>query len=170
MSVSSFALFADRPDYLMLFRKYVSRTAAGKGREVLKCLGFDKATLHSCYKKNGLNVEEAIQEGLYRWCQGKGTQPPTWEVLLGAMCFAECAQKHIQGLKQQLGMLIALLCSVLHRVQCRWCLLYNTSCALSNCCICAYTCSMMLTFHFVSILFSQNHLTILRYCMHHKKR
>ena len=87
----------------MLFRIHVSRKAAGKARAVLEGLGFDITTIKACETTHPLNDEEIVQEGLIKWCGGKGTQPPTWNVLIKAMRYAEIAQQDIGELKQELG-------------------------------------------------------------------
>ena len=96
------ALCAGRSDHLMLFRKHVSRKAAGKARAVLEGLGLDQPTIAACFTAHPLNEEEAVQEGLIRWCGGKGTQPPTWAVLIDAMGYAEIFQQDIEELTNAL--------------------------------------------------------------------
>ena len=93
----------DRPDHLVLFRTYVSRTAASNGRAVLEGVGLDSATITACFTSHPQKEEEAIQEGLTKWKDGEGLQPPTWSVLLKAMEFAKIAQQHVNGLKMKLG-------------------------------------------------------------------
>lgn len=100
----NFAVPLDRPDYLMLFRKNVSRTAAGKKNEVLEGVGLDAPTIAACITSHPLNDVEAVQEGLTRWSQGQGTQPPTWNVLLEAMDYAQIGQQHVMALKKELGL------------------------------------------------------------------
>ena len=95
---------ADCQDHLMLFRKHVSRTAAGKGRAVLEGVRLDAATIEMCIEDHPKKVEEAVQVGLTKWSNGQGLQPPTWEVLLEAMEYAQVAQQHIQGLKADLSL------------------------------------------------------------------
>ena len=97
------ASFADRHDLLVLFRTYVSRKAAGKGRAVLERVGLCTETIDACFSSHPLDEEEAVQAGLTRWSGGQGRQPPTWQVLLEAMTFAQIAQQHVQGLKKTLG-------------------------------------------------------------------
>ena len=87
----------------MLFRIHVSRKAAGKAKAVLEGLGLDITTIKACETAHPLNNEEIVQEGLIKWCGGKGTQPPTWNVLIKAMRYAEIAQQDIGELKQELG-------------------------------------------------------------------
>ena len=98
------ASFADRHDQLMLFRTYVSRKAAGKGRAVLEGVGLCTATIDACFCNHPLDEEGAVQAGLVKWSDGQGLKPPTWQVLLEAMMFAQIAQQHVQGLKKTLGM------------------------------------------------------------------
>ena len=93
----------DRPDHLILFRTYVSRTAAGNGRAVLEGVGLDSATIAACFTSHPQNEEEAVQAGLTKWKDGKGCRSPTWAVLLEAMTFAGIAQQHVNGLKEKLG-------------------------------------------------------------------
>ena len=96
---------ADHPRHRMLFRKYVSRKAAAKGRAVLEALGLNTDTINECSTSHPLNEEEAVQEGLTKWCGGSnGFQPPTWGVLIEAIEFAELAQQDIDGLKATLGL------------------------------------------------------------------
>ncbi len=83
----------------MLFRTHVSRKTAGKGRAVLEGLGLGTPTIAACFTAHPLNEEEAVQEGLTRWCGGKGRQPPTWAVLVEAMQYAQIAQQDIAALK-----------------------------------------------------------------------
>ena len=96
------ASFADHRDQLVLFRTYVSRKAAGKGRAVLERVGLCAATIDACFCSHPHNEEEAVQAGLVKWSGGLGLQPPTWQVLLEAMTFAWIAQQHVQGLKKEL--------------------------------------------------------------------
>ena len=88
----------------MLFRIHVSRKAAGKARAVLEGVGLDAPTISACFRANPLDDEEAVQEGLTRWKGGKGTQPPTWGVLIQAMEYAEIEQQSVQALKGKLGL------------------------------------------------------------------
>ena len=97
------ASFADRRDQLKLFRDYVSRKAAGKGRALLEGVGLCTATIDACFCSHPRDEEEAVQAGLVKWSDGQGLQPPTWQVLLEAMTFAQIAQEHVQGLKEKLG-------------------------------------------------------------------
>ncbi len=98
----SCSLCAGRSDHLVLFRRHVSRKTAGNGRAVLEGVGLDAPTISACISAHPLNDEEAVQEGLIRWCGGKGTQPPTWNVLIAAMNYAEIAQQDITALTNAL--------------------------------------------------------------------
>ena len=89
---------ADRPNYLQLFRKHISKRAAGKGRAVLENMWLDASTIETCFRSNPLDEEAAVQAGLTKWVEGKGRQPPTWEALLEAMKDAEIAQEHFRNL------------------------------------------------------------------------
>ena len=100
---NSLSFSADRPDHIMLFRVHVSRKAAGKARAVLEGVGLDQPTINACFSAYPLDDEKIIQDGLTRWCGGKGTQPPTWNVLIAAMKYAEIAQQDIRGLEKELG-------------------------------------------------------------------
>ena len=102
MTIPSFS--ADRPNYLMFFRRHVSRTAARKGRAVLEGVWLDAPTIEACFINNPHDVEAAVQAGLTKWVGGKGRQPPTWGVLVEAMEYAEIDSKHIQDLKASLGL------------------------------------------------------------------
>ena len=97
------AFSADHSDHLKLFRRYVSRKAATKGRAVLEGVGLLTETLDACFTSHPLDEEGAVQAGLTKWSGGQGRQPPTWQVLLEAMTFAQIAQEHVQGLKKTLG-------------------------------------------------------------------
>ena len=101
--MKSLAVSVDRRDHLKLLRKYVSRNAADKGRAVLEGVELDSATIQACFQSNPLNDEEAVQAGLIKWKDGQGL-PPTWEVLIEAMDYAEIAQQHIDDLKKKLGL------------------------------------------------------------------
>ena len=102
--MKGFALSADRTDHLMLFRTHVSKNASGKTKAVLEGVGLDSATIASCISANPFNDVEAVQEGLTRWKGGKGTQPPTWGVLIKAMKYAEIAQQDVEALEGELGL------------------------------------------------------------------
>ena len=94
---------ADHSDHLKLFRTYVSRKAATKGRAVFEGVGLLTETIDACFSSHPLDEEGAVQAGLTRWSGGQGRQPPTWQVLLDAMTFAQIVQEHVQGLKKTLG-------------------------------------------------------------------
>ena len=96
-----FTLSTDHPDHLILFRKYVSRKAAGKGRAVLEGVGLDSETIATCF--NSVNEEEAVQAGLVKWCGDQGNKLPTWRVLFAAMEYAQIAQQHVDELKKKTG-------------------------------------------------------------------
>ena len=103
--VKSHALSADCPDHLMLFRRYVSRKAAGKARAVLEGVGLETSTIDACFSAHPLNDEEIVQAGLLKWRDGQGNQqPPTWEVLILAMEYAGMAQQHVKELKGKLAL------------------------------------------------------------------
>ena len=105
VNVKSLPVIADHRDHLMLFRMYVSRkAAAAEERAILEGVGLDKATIDTCSKNNPNDVVEFVQEGLIAWSGGQGHQPPTWDVLLRAMEYANVPQRHIQGLKADLGL------------------------------------------------------------------
>lgn len=99
-----FVFSADHPRHLRFFRIHVSRAAAGKGRAVLEGVGLHTATIGPCFEDNPQDVESAVQAGLTKWIEGTGYQPPTWQVLLDAMEYAQIAQQHIQDLKADLGL------------------------------------------------------------------
>ena len=104
--VNCLAFSTDRPDHLILFRTFVSRKAAGNERPVLEGVGLDAGEITELINRYPHNQQEAVQEGLVKWRDGRGLQPPTWGVLLEAMAYAEIAQQHVQGLKEKLfGML-----------------------------------------------------------------
>ena len=88
--------------YLMLFRTYVSRTSAGKGRAVLEGIGLAPETIEACYSSYPRNEEEAVQAGLIKWAEGHHGNSPTWRVLLDAMAYAGVGQQHCQGLSDEL--------------------------------------------------------------------
>ena len=101
-AVKCCAFSADRPDRIILFRKYVSRKAATKGRAVLEGVGLPTETIDACFTSHPLDEEGAVQAGLTRWSGGQGLQPPTWEVLISAMEYANIAQQHIEDLRKEL--------------------------------------------------------------------
>ena len=102
--MKSLSFSADHPRHLMLFRRHISRRAAGKGRAVLEGVGLDAPTIAACFTARPSNEEEAVQEGLTKWCGGsKGFQPPTWGVLIEAIEFANIAQQDIEALRRALN-------------------------------------------------------------------
>ena len=139
---------ADHPDHLILFRKYVSRKTRGNGRAVLEGVGLDSMTIAACFSSHPLDEEGAVQAGLTRWSGGQGHQPPTWEVLISAMEYAEIAQQHIEDLRKDLdplliGMLLhsmevvcvhACVCVCVMEMWCGTYLLNSTYHMLSGCC------------------------------------
>ena len=88
--------------YAIVFRKYVSRKAAGKGRSILEGLGLAPETIEACFVNNPLNEESAVQDGLNKWREGHHGRTPTWKVLIDAMDYAGVAVQHIEGLKTEL--------------------------------------------------------------------
>ena len=136
-------LSADRPDHLRLFRVYVSRKAAGKARAVLEGVGFNAPTIDACFSANPKSDEAAVQDGLAKWVEGKGIQPPTWSVLIQAMEYAEIAQQDIQGLKEKLSLLsmlfIIMLCMCACVYVCVWC---DAFCVLCVVCLLYSVCHM----------------------------
>ena len=100
------ALSTGRSVHIKLFRKHVSRKAAGKARAILEGVELDAATIDACVSAHPQNDEEAVQAGLTKWVGGKGTQPATWSVLIETMDYAEIAEQDIQGLKEKLGLKI----------------------------------------------------------------
>ena len=99
-AVKCCAFSADRTDYLKLFRTFVSRKAATKGRAVLEGVGLDSCSIRASF--NTASEEAAVQDGLIKWKDGQGRQPPTWEVLISAMEYADIAQQHIEDLRKEL--------------------------------------------------------------------
>ena len=95
---------ADHPDHLILFRLFVSRTAAKKGRAVLEGLGFRTHAIDACFSNHPLDEEEAVQKGLTKWSGGQSHKPPTWQVLLEAMEYAKIDQEHVRSLRRRLGL------------------------------------------------------------------
>ena len=102
--MKSLPVIAEHREHLLLFRIHVSRTAASNGRAILEGVGLDTATIDACFVNNPNDVGESVQAGLKAWSGGQGRQPPTWDVLLRAMEYAEVPQRHIQGLKTDLGL------------------------------------------------------------------
>lgn len=89
--------------YQRLFREFVSRKAAGKGRAVLEGLGHPPETIQACYVDNPLNEEAAVQAGLIKWTERDGDHC-TWQVLLDAMRYAGIGAIHCKNLKDELRM------------------------------------------------------------------
>ena len=87
---------------VMLFRRFVSRNAAGKGRAVLEGVGLSNETIWMCYSMSSHDEEEAVQSGLNKWKDGEGVTPATWMVLLEAMDYAGFAVLHITSLEEEL--------------------------------------------------------------------
>ena len=102
MLVKCLAFSADRPDHLILFRKYVSRQAATKGRAVLEGVGLHTEAIDACFSSHPLDEEGAVQEGLTKWSSGQSYKPSTWEVLRDAMEHAQIAQPHMDDLRKEL--------------------------------------------------------------------
>ena len=92
----------------------MSRKASGKVKAVLEGVELDPETIKACISGNPNNEEEAVQDGLMKWKEGQGIQPPTWAVLVEAMDYARIDQDSIQGLKEKLlgSMLFVLVSSV----------------------------------------------------------
>ena len=98
------ALSTDLTGHLILFRTHVSRKAAGnKARAVLEGVGLDTDTMNQCFTPHPLDDEAAVQAGLTKWVEGKGTQPPAWSLLIEAMDYAGIAKQDIAALKKALG-------------------------------------------------------------------
>ena len=99
--VPPFVSFAACERYAVLFRKYVSRQGAGKGKAILEWVGLSPQEIKLCYQSNPSNEEEAIQDGLIKWWETHGDRC-TWQVLLDAMRFAGIAQQHCTELVEEL--------------------------------------------------------------------
>ena len=76
--------------------------SAGKGRAVLEYVGLAPETINACYGKHPLSEEEAVQEGLIMWSEGRHGKTCTWKVLLGAMEHARIGEQHCTGLREEL--------------------------------------------------------------------
>ena len=87
--------------HAVLFRKHISRQAAGKGKAILEWVGLTPQEIKFCYQNNPFNEEEAIQDGLDKWREIQGDHC-TWQVLLEAMKFAGIAQQHCSELVEEL--------------------------------------------------------------------
>ena len=85
----------------MLFRTYISKVAATKGRAILEGVGLPAEAIEMCYTNHPLNVEEAVQSGLIKWRDGGGSSA-TWTVLLKAMKYAKIGLQLIRKLKEEL--------------------------------------------------------------------
>lgn len=70
--------------------------------QFLEGVAHDSATIEDYFCSNPQDEEEAIQACLIKWKNGRGFHPPTWEVLLDAMQYAEIAQHHMNNLNAQL--------------------------------------------------------------------
>ena len=88
--------------YPILFRTYVSRPSAGKGRAVLEGIGLAPETIRACYGRHPLEEEEAVQDGLIKWAEGHHGYSPTWRMLLTAMEYAGVAQHYCRKLRDEL--------------------------------------------------------------------
>ena len=102
MSVKHLSFSAEHPGYLILFRMHVSRKVAVNWRSLLDDVGLEQHTIETCFADHSEQVESTVQAGLTKWIEGQGKQPPTWQVLLGAMGFAGIAQDNIDELKEDL--------------------------------------------------------------------
>ena len=94
---------ADCVEHVKLLRTHVSNNAAGKMEAVLEGVGFKADAIAVCSTAHPQDDVKAVQKGLKMWVDGKGTQPPTWELLIEAMVYAEIAQQHVEALKKDLG-------------------------------------------------------------------
>ena len=72
---------------------------------VLEGVGLRIHAIDACFSNHPRDEEGAVQEGLTKWSGGQSDKPPTWQVLLEAMDYAEIAQEHVKGLKRKLGLL-----------------------------------------------------------------
>ena len=86
----------------MLFRRFVSRNAVGRGRAVLEGVGLSSEAISMCYSNSPRDEEEAVQSGLKRWKDGEGVTPAIWKVLFEAMDYAGIAVQHITSLEEEL--------------------------------------------------------------------
>ena len=135
--VKCLAFSTDCPDHLKLFRTYVSRKAASKGRAILEGVGLSAETIEACFNSHPQNEEEAVQAGLTKWSGGQSLQPPTWEVLIEAMEYAEIAQQHIKGLKKNLASGGYVVYASAQYVECLH------ACVCVYACMCTYICACM---------------------------
>ena len=98
----------------MLFRSFVSRQAAGKGRAVLEGVGLLSEVIDMCYVDHPHSEEEAVQAGLIKWRNGGGDQP-TWRVLMDAIVYAQIGSQHLRTLEEELlkgAVLLYQMCNV----------------------------------------------------------
>ena len=87
----------------MLFRKFVSRNAAGKGRAILEGVGLTQEAIEMCFGKAPYTEEEAVQSGLLKWRDRPGGEVvPTWALLIEAMEYAEIGIQHVSALEKEL--------------------------------------------------------------------
>ena len=86
----------------MLFRRFVSRNAAGRGQAVLEGVGLSSEAIRMCYSNSPHNEEEAVQYGLNRWKDGEGITPAIWKVLFEAIDYAGIAVQHITSMEEEL--------------------------------------------------------------------
>ena len=103
LCVDSPSFSADHPNYMVLFRKYVSSIAAGKCRAVLEAVGLNNGVIETLLC-NHQDVVDRVHLGLIEWSKGHQHKQPTWEVLLCAMEEAKIGEEHIEGLKTALGL------------------------------------------------------------------
>ena len=138
--VKYLAFSTDLPDHLRLFRTCVSRKAAIKGRPVLEGVGLSAETIEACFSSHPLNEEEAVQAGLTKWSGGQGLQPPTWEVLIEAMEYAQIAQRHIKGLKENVASWGYVVYASAQCVECLHTCVCVCACVCTYICVCMHVC------------------------------
>ena len=97
-------------EYRILFRNYVSRKSAGKGRAVLEGIGLPQEIIDACYVSYPRNEEEAVQTGLNKWVEDHHGYCCTWKVLLSAMEHAGIAQQHCLELRENLSQKLTGVC------------------------------------------------------------
>ena len=68
-------------------------------------MGLDTDTIDACFSAHPLNDEDIVQEGLNQWCNDRGTQLPTWGVLIDAMKYSGIEKWCVQVLQEKLGSL-----------------------------------------------------------------
>lgn len=83
----------------MLFRKYVSNNAAGRGKALLAALELTPAEIARVYGSIDKSEIEAVQAGLLKWQERASV--PTWAVLLEAMDQSGFAKEHCKGLEKR---------------------------------------------------------------------